>query len=119
MTDEDLENQEREVATRALNPVDQEDLHFTENRNRADKLIKLAWSIEIILVSVGLSIAFAQAFSGPEGSGVLQALPVFGVFVVLAAVELAKIPAATVVFHARGLARTLALAKQRKLSQRP
>ncbi len=31
MTDEDLENQEREVATRALNPVDQEDLHFTEN----------------------------------------------------------------------------------------
>ena len=33
----------------------------------------------------------------------------FGVFVVLAAVELAKIPAATVVFHARGLARALAL----------
>ena len=119
MTDEDLENREREVASRSLNPVDQEDLHFTENRNRADKLIKLAWSIEIILVSVGLSIAFAQAFSGSEGSGVLQALPVFGVFVVLAAVELAKIPAATVVFHARGLARTLALAKQRKLSQRP
>ncbi len=109
MTDEDLENQESELAIRAVDLLDQENLHLTENRNRADKLIRLAWSIEIVLVSVGLSIAFAQAFGGPEETGFLQAMPVFGVFVVLAAVELAKIPAATVVFHARGLARALAL----------
>ena len=39
----------------------------------------------------------------------MQAVPILGVFVVLAAVELAKIPAATVVFLARGMARYLAL----------
>ncbi|MEQ9694122.1 hypothetical protein [Shimia sp. SDUM112013] len=80
-----------------------------ENRQWAGKLILLAWTIEIVLVTVGLGVAFAQATSVPAGSSFAQAVPVFGVFVVLAAVELAKIPAATVVFHARGIARYLAL----------
>ncbi|PSL16056.1 hypothetical protein [Shimia abyssi] len=87
----------------------QDDQLRPENQKWSRKLFFLAWAIEGVLVAAGLGVAFAQAFSAPAGSGWLQAIPVFGVFVVLAAVELAKIPAATVVFHARGVARYLAL----------
>lgn len=80
-----------------------------ENLSRAKKLSVLAWSIEIVLVSVGLSVAFAQAASMPSGTSPIQAVPVFGVFVALAAVELAKIPAATVAFHAKRWTRVFAL----------
>ncbi len=79
------------------------------NLKSAGNLKKLAWTIKIILVTVGLGIAFAQALSMPDGSGVVQMFPVFGVFVILAAVELAKIPAATVVFHAQGWRKMLPL----------
>ncbi len=79
-----------------------------QNLGYARKLTRLAWGIEIVLVTVGLGIAFAQASSMPDGSSLAQTFPIFGVFVVLAAVELAKIPAATVVFHARSWARLFA-----------
>jgi hypothetical protein len=75
----------------------------------AARLKNLAWFIEIVLVSVGLGIAFAQAVSIPNGSGLVQTFPVFGVFLVLAVVELAKIPAATVVFHAKSWHKLLPL----------
>ncbi|MCV2890673.1 coiled-coil domain-containing protein [Ruegeria aquimaris] len=92
-------------------PVSEREAHElrAENQKWATKLFWLGWFIEIVLVSVGLGVAFAQAASIPGGTSLLQAVPVFGVFVVLSAVELAKIPAATVVFHARGMARYLAL----------
>lgn len=45
----------------------------------------------------------------PPGTSLIQAFPVFGVFLSLAAVELAKIPAATVAFHARRWTRVFAL----------
>lgn len=80
------------------------------NLGRANKLYRLAWTIEIVLVTVGIGVAVAQAFGYQSGQGALMAVPIFGVFVVLAAVELAKIPAATVVFHASGWRRGLALA---------
>ncbi|MEY8120685.1 hypothetical protein AB9F26_21015 [Falsihalocynthiibacter sp. BN13B15] len=80
------------------------------NQTYASRLKKLAWAIEIVLVTVGLGIAFAQATASPEGSGYIQMFPVFGVFVVLAVVELAKIPAATVVFHAKGWRKMLPFA---------
>ena len=73
------------------NAADETQVH---NLTYASRLKGLAWFIEIVLVLVGLGIAFAQAYAMPEGSGVAQMFPVFGVFVVLAAVELAKIPAA-------------------------
>ncbi len=90
-----------------LDVVEQSDVR-AQNLAYSRKLTWLAWGIELTLVSVGLGIAFAQASSMPEGSGFAQTFPVFGVFVVLAAVELAKIPAATVVFHARRWARVFA-----------
>ena len=92
-------------------PVSETEAHELRAKNQkwATKLFWLAWFIEIVLVSVGLGVAVAQAASIPGGTSLLQAIPVFGVFLVLAAVELAKIPAATVVFHARGIARYLAL----------
>ena len=88
------------------NAADQTQVH---NLTYASRLKGLAWFIEIVLVLVGLGIAFAQAYAMPEGSGVAQMFPVFGVFVVLAAVELAKIPAATVVFHAKRWGKLLPL----------
>ena len=81
-----------------------------ENIVRAKKLSLLAWSIEIVLVTVGLGVAFAQASTMPPGTSWIQAFPVFGVFLSLAAVELAKIPAATVAFHGRRWTRAFALA---------
>ncbi len=77
------------------------------NVKYAARLKSLAWAIEIVLVSVGLGIAVAQALSTPDGSGFVQMFPVFGVFVILAVVELAKIPAATVVFHAKSWRKVL------------
>lgn len=76
---------------------------------RAKKLGMLARSIEIVLVTVGIGVAFAQAASMPAGTSPIQAFPVFGVFISLAAVELAKVPAATVAFHARRWTRVFAL----------
>nr|WP_170541078.1 hypothetical protein [Ruegeria arenilitoris] len=105
---EEVENSGTEnVGGLAADFVGQSDVK-SQNLGYARKLIRLAWGIELILVSVGLGIAFAQASSMPEGSGFAQTFPVFGVFVVLAAVELAKIPAATVVFHSRRWARLFA-----------
>jgi len=103
---------ENELLDTAQNAVDSENerelLDF--NKSRAKKLYKLAWIIEIVLVIVGIGVAVAQAAGYQDGRGLLQVFPIFGVFVVLAVVELAKIPAATVVFHARGWQRGLALA---------
>ncbi len=39
------------------------------NKSYARKLTRLAWAIELILVSVVLAVAFAQAQNMPEGSG--------------------------------------------------
>ena len=84
--------------------------HILEyNLSRAKKLQMLAWSIEVVLVTVGLGVALAQASSMPAGTSLIQAFPVFGVFLCLAAVELAKIPAATVAFHGRRWTRAFAL----------
>lgn len=74
------------------------------NRSYAKKLMLLAWSIELVLVGVGIAIAWSQAtaFGGNPD------VAVFGVFVILAAVELSKIPAATVFFHAKRFAKVFA-----------
>lgn len=92
----------------ATAPAGEADL-LKANTLGAKKLSLLAWSIEIVLVTVGLGVAFAQAASMPPGTSLIQAFPVFGVFLSLAAVELAKIPAATVAFHARRWTRVFAL----------
>ncbi|MEP1200853.1 hypothetical protein [Tateyamaria sp.] len=41
----------------------------SHNKSYAKKLTRLAWGIEITLVSVALAVAFAQAQNMPEGSG--------------------------------------------------
>ncbi len=107
MKEEEFDPQPNTAGVQAGEVLDQSDVRG-QNLSYARKLIRLAWGIELVLVSVGLGIAFAQASSMPEGSGLAQTFPVFGVFVVLAAVELAKIPAATVVFHSKRWARLFA-----------
>lgn len=79
------------------------------NARYARRLINLAWLIEIVLVTTGLGIALAQTQDAWATAGFVQAFPVFAVFLILAIVELAKIPATTVIFHARGIVRVLAL----------
>lgn len=79
------------------------------NLGYATFLKRLAWAIETVLVTVGLGIAFAQVRTTPDGSGFIQTFPVFGIFVIIAVIELAKIPAATVVFHMKGWRKLLPL----------
>jgi hypothetical protein len=77
------------------------------NLEKARFLIRLAWGIEIALVATGIGIALAQARSSGAVQDVATAFPVFGVFFILAIAELSKIPAAMVVFHARGFRKLL------------
>lgn len=79
------------------------------NARYAGRLKNLAWLIEIVLVTAGLGIALAQTQDAWATAGFVQSFPVFAVFLILAIVELAKIPATTVIFHARGIVRVLAL----------
>lgn len=109
MTEETPSTEMRDTPAQVMATGETEQMFADENRKEHKRLYRLAWSIEIILVAVGIAVAFAQAYNVPGGTNPAKAIPVLGVFIVLAAVELAKIPAATVVFHARGLARILAL----------
>ena len=77
------------------------------NRGKAAFLRRLAWSIEITLVATGLVIALAQYLSVGGDQRAVTGIAVAGVFVIVAVAELAKIPAATVAFHARGWWRLL------------
>lgn len=79
------------------------------NARYARDLKILAWIIELVLVTAGLGIALAQTQDAWATSGFIQSFPVFAVFLILAIVELAKIPATTVIFHARGIVRVLAM----------
>ena len=74
------------------------------NRRYARFLSRLAWGIELTLVATGVGIAAAQVAGGADWAG---AFPIFGPFLVMAAAELTKIPAAVVTFHMRGWRRML------------
>ena len=66
---------------------------------------RLAWSIEILAVAVGLALALAQgleAWSEAQGAISLAALSLAsGGFLIVAMAELAKIPVATALVHSR------------------
>ena len=76
-----------------------------ENARTADKLRSHAWWVERVVIGTGIAIAFSQAAMNWQGLG--PAIPIFGVFAIMAAAEMGKIPTAAAVAHAHGWRRAL------------
>jgi hypothetical protein len=74
------------------------------NRGYARFLSRLAWGIELTLAATGVGIAAAMIATAADWR---EAFPIFGPFLVMAAAELTKIPAAVVTFHLTGWRRAL------------